>query len=85
MSPVAAAFPDNSGYVVAAYLVFFAMLLIYVAITAFRLVRIEDALADLSRKLDADASPDTDTGADAQDTPAPAPVPAQARAKDAAT
>ena len=80
MSPVAAAFPDNSGYVVAAYLVFFAMLLIYVAITAFRLVRIEGALADLSRKLDADASPDV--AADVQDTQAP--VTAEARAKDPA-
>jgi hypothetical protein len=37
------------GYVAAAYLVFLALVLIYVAIMASKLVRIERDLADLSR------------------------------------
>jgi hypothetical protein len=52
MTVLAAAFPDNSGYVVAAYLVFFALLVIYLAITAFRLVNIEKQLTDLTQQLD---------------------------------
>ncbi|MCW3013819.1 MAG: hypothetical protein JWO02_911 [Solirubrobacterales bacterium] len=53
MTTLAANFPDNSGYVVAAYLVFFALLVIYLAITAFRLVRLERRLTDLTQQLDA--------------------------------
>ncbi len=53
MTVLAAGFPDNSGYVVAAYLVFFALLVIYLAITAFRLVKIESRLTDLTQQLDA--------------------------------
>jgi hypothetical protein len=52
MTVLAAGFPDNSGYVVAAYLVFFALLVIYLAITAFRLVNIEKQLTDLTQQLD---------------------------------
>ena len=40
--------PDNGGYVAAAYLVFFALVLIYVAIMAVRLVRVERELAELN-------------------------------------
>ena len=40
--------PDNGGYVAAAYLVFFALVLIYVAIMAARLVRVERELAELN-------------------------------------
>ncbi len=52
MTTLAVGFPDNSGYVVAAYLVFFALLVIYLAITAFRLVSIEKQLTDLTEQLD---------------------------------
>jgi hypothetical protein len=40
--------PDNSGYVVAAYLVFLVLLLIYVAIMAMRLGRVERELSELN-------------------------------------
>jgi hypothetical protein len=40
--------PDNAGYVVAAYLVFLAMLLIYVAIMATKLSRFERELTELN-------------------------------------
>jgi hypothetical protein len=40
--------PDNAGYVVAAYLVFLAMLLIYVAIMASKLSRFERELTELN-------------------------------------
>ncbi|MCW2997135.1 MAG: hypothetical protein JWN65_684 [Solirubrobacterales bacterium] len=53
MTALAANFPDNSGYVIAAYLVFFALLVIYLAITAFRLVNLERRLTDLTEHLDA--------------------------------
>jgi hypothetical protein len=41
--------PDNSGYVVAAYLVFLALLLIYVSIMATKLSRIERELTELNK------------------------------------
>jgi hypothetical protein len=43
MIPIATALPENSndGYVAAAYIVFFAIVLIYVAIMAVRLGRVE--------------------------------------------
>jgi hypothetical protein len=40
--------PDNGGYVAAAYLVFFAIVLIYVAIMASKLARLERDLQELS-------------------------------------
>ena len=40
--------PDNGGYVAAAYLVFFALVFIYFAIMAARLVRVERELAELN-------------------------------------
>jgi hypothetical protein len=54
--------PDNAGYVAAAYLVFLAILLIYVGIMAYKLTRIQrdvvevDELADrtLARRATAD-------------------------------
>jgi flagellar biosynthesis/type III secretory pathway M-ring protein FliF/YscJ len=55
-------------YVIAAYIVFLALLLIYVAIMARRLTRTEDDLADLKRELDARAArepePDPDREAE---------------------
>jgi TRAP-type C4-dicarboxylate transport system permease small subunit len=46
------ALPDNVGYVAAAYLVFFALLLIYVVIMAMRLSRHERDLAELDELAD---------------------------------
>ena len=40
--------PDNAGYVAAAYLVFVALLLIYLSITAYRLRNLERELAELT-------------------------------------
>ena len=40
--------PDNVGYVAAAYLVFLALVLVYVAIMASKLVRIERDLTELT-------------------------------------
>ncbi|MCW2967664.1 MAG: hypothetical protein JWM71_1436 [Solirubrobacteraceae bacterium] len=49
--------PDNSGYVAAAYLVFLALILVYVAIMAVRLARTERELVELNAEADAgDAS-----------------------------
>jgi hypothetical protein len=46
--------PDEAGqYVAAAYLVFLALLLIYVAIMSGRLSRLERDLTELNRELDA--------------------------------
>ena len=48
MTVLAANLPDNSGYVVAAYLVFFAMLVIYLGIMSARLARLERELVELN-------------------------------------
>jgi len=40
--------PDNTGYVAAAYLVFFALVLIYVVIMAAKLSRFERELSELN-------------------------------------
>jgi hypothetical protein len=42
------ALPDNTGYVAAAYLVFFALVLIYVVIMASKLARFERELSELN-------------------------------------
>jgi CcmD family protein len=44
--------PDNTGYVAAAYLVFFALILIYVAIMAAKLARFERELSELNELAD---------------------------------
>ena len=44
--------PDNGGYVAAAYLVFFALILIYVAIMAYKLGKIERDLVELNELVD---------------------------------
>jgi CcmD family protein len=40
--------PDNVGYVAAAYLVFFALVLVYVVIMASKLARFERELSELN-------------------------------------
>ena len=53
--------PDNTGYVAAAYLVFFALVLIYVVIMSAKLARFERELSELNeladRRLDEAAGP----------------------------
>jgi CcmD family protein len=44
--------PDNTGYVAAAYLVFFALILIYVVIMAAKLSRFERELSELEELAD---------------------------------
>ena len=46
------ALPDNTGYVAAAYLVFFALVLIYVVIMATKLARFERELTELDELAD---------------------------------
>jgi CcmD family protein len=46
------ALPNNTGYVVAAYLVFFALVLIYVVIMATKLSRFERELSELEELVD---------------------------------
>jgi hypothetical protein len=50
VNPLATTLPEhsNDGYVAAAYIVFFAIVLIYVAIMAVRLGRVERKVRDLS-------------------------------------
>jgi hypothetical protein len=44
--------PSNTGYVAAAYLVFFSLLVIYVAIMAFKLARFEREVSELNELAD---------------------------------
>ncbi len=46
------ALPDNTGYVAAAYLVFFALVLIYVVIMSAKLARFERELSELNELAD---------------------------------
>jgi hypothetical protein len=46
------ALPDNTGYVAAAYLIFFALVLIYVLIMASKLSRFERELSELNELVD---------------------------------
>jgi hypothetical protein len=46
------ALPDNTGYVAAAYLIFFAIVLIYVVIMASKLSRFERELSELNDMAD---------------------------------
>jgi hypothetical protein len=52
MISLATAIPgsSNNGYVAAAYIVFFVILLIYVAIMALRLSRVERSLRELNER-----------------------------------
>ncbi|MEA2382596.1 MAG: hypothetical protein QOH72_2567 [Solirubrobacteraceae bacterium] len=55
MTPLAQttnALPDNTGYVAAAYLVFFALVLVYVVIMASKLARFERELTELNALVD---------------------------------
>jgi hypothetical protein len=52
LAQTTSALPDNTGYVAAAYLVFFALVLIYVAIMASKLARFERELTELNELAD---------------------------------
>jgi len=56
------ALPDNTGYVAAAYIVFFALILIYVVIMATKLSRFEREITELNELADrrADARPEAE-------------------------
>ena len=47
--------PDNAGYVAAAYLVFLALLLIYVGIMAYKLIKVQRLVAEINELTDARA------------------------------
>ncbi|HEY7618181.1 MAG TPA: hypothetical protein VH834_00355 [Solirubrobacteraceae bacterium] len=55
--------PDNTGYVAAAYLVFFALVLIYLVIMATKLARFERELSELDEL--ADRAPEREDGREA--------------------
>jgi hypothetical protein len=44
--------PDNAGYVAAAYLVFLALLLVYVGIMAYKLVKIQRDVVEIDQLAD---------------------------------
>jgi CcmD family protein len=50
--------PDNTGYVAAAYLVFFTLILIYVAIMAAKLARFERELCELDELAQREPEPE---------------------------
>jgi hypothetical protein len=62
--------PDNAGYVAAAYLVFLALLVIYVGIMAYKLINVQRDVSEINdlvdRRLDAEAAADRE----AEETPA---------------
>ena len=66
--------PDNAGYVAAAYLVFLALLLIYVGIMAYKLVNVRRDVTEISelaeRRLDAEADSAPAAPHDREGTPA---------------
>lgn len=49
--------PDNAGYVAAAYLVFLALLVIYVGIMAYKLTRIQRDVAEVDELADRALAP----------------------------
>jgi hypothetical protein len=54
--------PDNGGYVAAAYLIFLALLLIYVGIMAYKMSKLQRSVAELDAlaKRDAEQAPMTE-------------------------
>ena len=64
--------PDNAGYVAAAYIVFLALLLIYVGIMAYKLGNIQRDVAEIAeladRRLDDDDA--AAAGREREETPA---------------
>ncbi len=67
MTTLATAIPgsSNNGYVAAAYIVFFVIVLIYVAIMALRLTRVERSLRELNERAERVAARGEHAGRDA--------------------
>jgi hypothetical protein len=59
--------PDNAGYVAAAYLVFLALLLVYVGIMAYKLTRIQRDVLEVDELADRALAP---RERDREETPA---------------
>jgi hypothetical protein len=62
--------PDNAGYVAAAYLVFLALVLIYVAIMAYKLTRIQRDVVEIDELADRTLARPTADARDREETPA---------------
>jgi hypothetical protein len=64
MTTLATAIPgsSNNGYVAAAYIVFFVIVLIYVAIMALRLTRVERSLRELNERAERPAQEESTQG-----------------------
>jgi hypothetical protein len=52
MIPASTVLPDNAGYVAAAYIVFLALLVIYIGIMAYKLSHIQRDVAELNELAD---------------------------------
>jgi hypothetical protein len=63
MTPLATTIPgsSNNGYVAAAYIVFFTIVLIYVAIMALRLRSVERSLRELNERAERPQQEETST------------------------
>jgi hypothetical protein len=63
--------PDNAGYVAAAYLVFLALLVIYVGIMAYKLVKVQRDVTEINELADRALGHDPATEArEREETPA---------------
>jgi hypothetical protein len=62
--------PDNTGYVAAAYVVFFALVLVYLLIMAAKLSRFERELAELNELADRRSGPDEREATDREEAAA---------------
>jgi hypothetical protein len=62
--------PDNTGYVAAAYVAFFALVLVYLLIMAAKLSRFERELAELNELADRRSGPDEREAADREEAAA---------------
>ena len=62
------ALPDNTGYVAAAYLVFLALVVIYVVIMAYKLTRFERELTELNELVDRQRGDDAPVADDDRET-----------------
>jgi hypothetical protein len=72
---------SNNGYVAAAYIVFFAIVLIYVAIMALRLTRVERGLRELNERTETPRN-GTTQGETRQDRPGEDEAHSQARERE---
>jgi hypothetical protein len=59
--------PDNAGYVAAAYLVFLALLVIYVGIMAYKLIKVQRLVAEVNEL--ADRAPAAESQQQREETP----------------